>query len=88
MIEIPDDLWKETNCAIARQLGVTPQAVLYARRKKLNRCLRCGRKTAPGIQHCKRHRKLVNQSKRAQRGHKPWRPGGKGRPPIQLKEAA
>jgi hypothetical protein len=88
MIQIPPE-WKEkTNCEIARLLGVTAQAVLYARRREAGKCLRCGRKADAGVQYCQKHRKAVNASNRTRNGHKPWKPGGKGRPPIVREQEA
>jgi hypothetical protein len=85
MIQIPPEMNDKSNCEIARVLGVTPQAVLYARRKRDGRCLRCGRKAHEGLSFCMKHRKAVNRANRERNGHKPWKPGGRGRP---LKEAA
>lgn len=82
MIEIPQEWMKETNCEIARRLNVSPTAVMYARRRLLGKCLRCKRKAEPGTQHCPKHRKAINAAKRQRKGHKPWRPGGRGRPPV------
>lgn len=85
MIEIPQELLKETNCEIARRLGVTPTAVLYARRAQTGKCLRCKRQAGPGVQYCDKHRKAINAGRRKRKGHKPWRPGGRGRPPANAK---
>lgn len=88
MLQIPPELIDKTNCEIARQLGVTSQAVLYARRRQKGLCLRCGRKAFEGLSYCKKHRKQVNQANRQRNGHKPWKPGGVGRPPLETERAA
>lgn len=81
MILIPADWMQETNVEIARRLGVSTTAVLNARRRQTGRCLRCKRRAQAGSQHCATHRKAVNRYNRTKNGHKPWRLGGKGRPP-------
>lgn len=86
MIQIPQEWMKETNCEIARRLGVTPQAVLYARRRQTGKCLRCPKAAQPGTQYCARHRKAINKAMRTRKGFKPWQPGGRGRPPVDAEE--
>lgn len=81
-MQIPPELKDKNNCEVARILGCTAQAVLYARRREAGLCLRCGRKAEAGVQHCKKHRKAVSAKNRTRNGHKAWKPGGKGRPPV------
>lgn len=81
MIQVPPEWWNKTNCEIAGLLGCTPTNVLFARRRALGLCERCKRKATKG-RFCATHEKKVRRYQRSLKGHKPWKPGGRGRPPI------
>ena len=81
MIHIPSEWLDKTNVEIAELLNVTPQAVLYAKRRALNLCERCG-KTATDGRYCARHAKALRKYHRKRHGHRAWKPGGRGRPPL------
>ena len=77
-------LWNDAQ--IAEQLGVTRQAVFYARRRAAGLCVRCGSPAEPGRPHCAKHSKAITASLRKSRGFKKWKPGGVGRPPTGLQK--
>lgn len=49
------------------------------------RCTICG-KPAITARYCEFHREKYNGRRRDKTGYKPWRLGGRGRPPIGRKE--
>lgn len=82
VITIPTEWLNDSNVEIARRLGVSPTAILYARRRMQNLCERCGKPALPSLRNCAKHRANVNKRSRRLKGHKPWRQGGPGRPPL------
>jgi hypothetical protein len=50
--------------------------------KKLGLCVQCSQPRYLGTTFCKVHLKKDRISKRNSLGFKPWKPGGKGRPPA------
>jgi hypothetical protein len=70
-----------TNAEVAKLVGASASAVAMARRRLAGSCQYCQRPATAGI-FCDRHYKRVNASRRKRSGAKPWRPGAKGRPPL------
>ena len=61
-----------------------PSRQLLWRRKhmKSGLCAQCSQPRCLGTTLCKVHLKKYRLSKRKSQGFKPWKPGGKGRPPA------
>lgn len=83
MIEIPAEWSNLTNIEIAQLLNVSTTGVIYAKRRAAGLCERCGKKPATDGRYCAKHAKAVRTYQRVRKGHKPWKPGGRGRPPIK-----
>jgi len=81
-MKIPTEMLTQTNVAIAKALGVSTTAVLYARRVQSGLCARCAKPVPAGTTHCAKHRAAISKATRKRTGHKPWKPGGRGRPPV------
>lgn len=78
--------WNDfTHTEVADLLGVSRQAVLYARRRASGLCVRCGAKAETHRPFCSKHNKANTAYHRKRRGFKPWKPGGVGRPPTGSK---
>ena len=61
---------------------VSRQLLWRRTHKKLGLCAECSRPRYRGTTFCKLHLKRQRVSKRKSHGFKPWKPGGKGRPPA------
>jgi hypothetical protein len=48
-------------------------------------CCQCGKREIVGTALCGLCLKAIRLRTRKRQGNKPWRPGGKGRPPIEAK---
>jgi hypothetical protein len=55
---------------------------------KLGLCALCPRPRYLGTTFCQLHLKKYRVSKRKSQGFKPWKPGGKGRPPTNTSRHA
>lgn len=62
--------------------AVTPQRKWQRRMKAAGRCVICGEPRNLYWSHCDPCQVKVTAKLRAKSGHKPWRPGGIGRPPA------
>jgi hypothetical protein len=63
-----------------------PSRQLLWRRKhmKSGLCAQCSQPRCLGTTLCKAHLKKYRIAKRKSQGYKPWKPGGKGRPPANV----
>lgn len=82
---IPPELMGKTHEEIAAALGVSRQYVHILMRKAAGFCLRCNNKPTNGVL-CTRCAERRRKKVRASKGHKPWTPGKRGRPPLDRKE--
>jgi hypothetical protein len=87
-VQIPADMAGLKDAEIAAALNVSRTAVLYARRRAAGVCERCGKpRSATSTAFCAKHAKKVIAEARKRHGNKPWRPGGRGRPPFSAATA-
>lgn len=73
--------------ALARELGISRQRLWQIMQAKEGKCMKC---QDPSVKHglCSKHYMqnllLHRKNQRNSGGYKPWRPGGRGRPPIEV----
>lgn len=56
------------------------------RHRKEGLCIHCPLETEFGGAYCQRHRDANRARVRKKTGSKPWKPGGRGRPPLESKK--
>jgi hypothetical protein len=71
--------------AVAKALDVTISAVTQHRRRLAGLCRYCDEPALDGLTLCSAHRTQRTITGRARAGTQPWKPGGRGRPPINTK---
>lgn len=86
MLLIPAELAHLPDAQIAAKLNVSRTAVLYAKRRRDGKCERCGKTPIEGSRFCGKHTKKLRAYHRKRRGHKAWKPGGRGRPPLTFQK--
>ncbi|MDE2101013.1 MAG: hypothetical protein KGL39_27450 [Patescibacteria group bacterium] len=90
-ITIPPALAALPDNELARIFECSRQAVLFARRRQAHQCVKCGRNVQDGTALCTTHRiearKYQRQRNRNRNGHRPWKPGRRGRKPFEEKAA-
>jgi hypothetical protein len=91
MIKLTPKLAKLSNAELARRFGVTPTAIVFARRKAMGLCTVCASPAVEGRRFCTdcqvARRTYMRNRDRKRYGWKPWEPGKKGRPPIEITES-
>lgn len=68
--------------AIAKLLGVSREGVTQAQRRAAGKCRYCDTPALPELTLCAFHRTQKTNAARKRLGASPWKPGGRGRPPI------
>lgn len=84
-IEIPAHLLDLPAAKLAEMFGCSRQYIGKLKRKAAGKCWECNRPATIGLQ-CARHAKERRKDARRRLNLKPWKPGKRGRPPIDRKE--
>lgn len=83
-ITIPPALNSLSNGELARIFECSVPAIIFARRRDNQECVKCGRPALPGSQFCTTHkiavRKYQRTRQRQRKGFQQWKPGRRGRP--------
>lgn len=86
-ITIPDELKGKAPAELALALGVSRQYAYSLIRKEAGLCIRCGTTAVAEGTRCPRCAKAVRKQEQKRTGHKPWKAGKRGRPPLDRKES-
>lgn len=84
-MQIPSQYESLSPTEVAKLLGITRPAVYQLRRRQAGLCRYCDEPALPELSVCKAHRTQRNTTRRQRTGSSPWKPGGRGRPPIKTK---
>ncbi len=86
MNEIPQEYLTLSDKEIAKRLGISKQYVSMLRKIMRGTCVRCQEPAAPGARECLKHARKRQRQARKRMGHKPWKPGSRGRPPAAFSD--
>ncbi len=65
---------------------VSPQRVWQLKQQAMGKCVICGEPVVRGVR-CRTHLLAARKYARLSKGCQPWKKGGKGRPPLSVKES-